>query len=505
MTGARGRNEPPLFQDVTAEISLDYRHQENSFIEYNREPFIPHFISTEGPAFAIADVNRDGLEDLFLGGAKHQPGQIFLQKRTGGFEAVKDSAFIKDALCEDVDAAFFDANGDGLPDLYVVSGGNEFFGNAAPLRDRLYLNLGNGFFRKAEEALPEIYANGACVKPADVDGDGDLDLFVGSRSVPWQYGALPQSYLLINDGHGKFTDETSRLAPALSQIGMVADALWADLNNDGLVELVVVGEWMPITVLQNQNGSLMEVTRKYGLQNTHGWWNTIAAADFNHDGLLDLVAGNLGLNSIIKASRAEPVRLFVNDFSGDQRPDQILSYYHDKKVYPLASAELLLGHMPALQKNYKKHADYAGKTVQEIFPEAELKAADVRTAEEFASLVLLNNGNETFRTAPLPMEAQFAPIHAFLCEDFNRDGHIDVLLAGNFFGVPPDQGRYDASYGSLLLGNGAGEFQPMRLQASGFVVKGEVRALRALQNAAGESVVLVARNNDAVMMWKRTR
>ncbi|MEK7727911.1 MAG: VCBS repeat-containing protein, partial [candidate division KSB1 bacterium] len=411
MTMERGE---PLLQDVTKEIQLDYKHEENAFIDYNREPFIPHYLSTAGPACASAEVNGDGLEDLYLGGAKHQAGQIFLQKRSGGFEAVLDSAFIKDRLSEDVDAAFFDADGDARLDLYVVSGGNEFFGNAEPLRDRLYLNLGHGRFHKAEGMLPEIYANGACVQPSDIDRDGDLDLFVGSRSVPWQYGVIPQSYLLINDGRGRFVDEAATRAPGLAQVGMVTDAVWADLNKDSFAELIVVGEWMPITIFQNEDGRLIEATQKYGLQNTHGWWNTIAAADFNNDGFIDLVAGNLGLNSLLKASEAEPVQLFVHDFSGDQRPDQILTYTQEKKIYPLASVELLLGHMPALQQNYKKHADYAGKTVAEIFPAEQLKAATVRGAEEFASLLLMNNGNETLRAAPLPMAAQFAPISAFL-------------------------------------------------------------------------------------------
>lgn len=501
----RMTNEETLFRDVTRELALSYKHEENTFVEYNREPFIPHYLSTEGPACASADVNGDGWDDLFLGGAKHQAGQIFLQKQRGGFEAVLDSAFINDRLSEDVDAAFFDADGDARLDLYVVSGGNEFFGNVEPLRDRLYLNAGNGRFRKAREALPEIYANGACVKPCDVDRDGDVDLFVGSRSVPWQYGATPQSYVLINDGRGRFVDEAADRAPALAQIGMVTEAVWVDLNNDRREELVVVGEWMPITIFENENGKLIEATRKYGLENTHGWWNTIAAADFNNDGFVDLVAGNLGLNSILKASSAAPVQMFMYDFSGDQRLDQILTYTHEKKVYPFASAEQMLGNMAPLQKNYKKISDYAGKTVQEIFPPEQLQAATVRTATEFASAVLMNNGNATFRVAPLPVEVQFAPIHAILCDDFNRDGKQDLLVGGNFFGAPPEQGRYDASYGSVLLGNGRGEFEAMRLQASGFVVAGEVRALRSLRTANGERLILAARNNAALAAWKTAR
>ncbi|MFQ5709376.1 MAG: VCBS repeat-containing protein [bacterium] len=492
----------PWFRDVTREVRLDYWHQENTFIEYNREPFIPHFLSTEGPAFAIKDVNGDGLEDLYLGGAKRQPGGLFLQNRQGGFAAVSGSVFMQDALSEDVDAAFFDADGDNLPDLYVVSGGNEFFGKAEPLRDRLYLNAGKGRFRKAESALPEIYANGACVAPADVDHDGDLDLFVGSRSVPRLYGVIPESYLLINDGRGKFTDETSSHAPGLSRVGMVTEALWADLNKDASPDLVVVGEWMPITVFYNQGGQLVDVTEKYRLQNTHGWWNSLAAADFNHDGFVDLVAGNLGLNSLLKASKDKPVQLFINDFSGNGKLDQILTYYNGDKAYPLASAEQMLTHIPPLRAKYPTNADYAGESVQDIFSGKQLETATVRTATVFASVLLMNNGDETFNIKRLPVEAQFSPTYAILTDDFNQDGHQDLLLGGNFYGVPPEQGRYDASYGCLLLGDGKGGFVPVSLQECGFVVTGEVRAIKSLQTASGETLVMAARNNDRVVVFR---
>jgi len=493
---------PAIFHEATPEIRLDYAHQENTFMEYNREPFIPHFLSTEGPAFAVADVNGDGLEDLYLGGGKHQAGRVFLQNRRGEFAAIDDSVFIRDSLSEDVDAAFFDADGDKHPDLYVVSGGNEFLGNAEPLRDRLYLNIGNGRFRKAENLLPEIYANGACVKPADIDHDGDVDLFVGSRSVPWQYGVTPESYLLINDGRGKFTDETSSRAPNLSGVGMVTDAVWADLSKDGFEDLIVVGEWMPVAVFYYEGGRLIDVTQKYGLQNTHGWWNTVAAADFNQDGCVDLVAGNLGLNSILKASQDKPVQLFIHDFSGDGKPEQILTYYNGEKSYPLALPELMFSHIPTLRSKYPAYANYAGRSVQDIFPRAQLEAATVRTATEFASLLLLNQGDETFRPTPLPMEAQLAPIYAILIGDFNRDENQDVLLGGNFYGAPPEQGRYDASYGGLLLGNGAETLAPVSLQSSGFAVTGEIRQIKAVQTAAGGTLIIAARNNDKVVIFR---
>lgn len=495
----------PLFREVTGKVALPYKHQENTFIETNREPFIPHFISTEGPAIAVADVNGDGLDDLYLGGGKLQPGAIYVQQPGGGFSSVYNPDIIADEPSEDVDAAFFDADGDGLHDLYVVSGGNEYFGKQEPLKDRLYLNAGNGKFHKAKDGLPEIFANGACVRPADFDNDGDPDLFVGSRSLPWQYGFSPDSYLLINDGNGNFKDETAELAPALAGIGMVTDAVWADVNKDGWQDLVIVGEWMPVTVFENQRGELVDATENYGLQNTNGWWQSVAAADFNADGNIDLVAGNHGLNSLLKASKDKPVQMFINDFSGNGKPDQILTYFNGDKAYPLASRERMLAHIPSLRDKYPTFASYAGQAIQDIFPREQLQAAMVLKATEFASVLLLNKGDQSFEKRQLPVEAQFSPIYTFLIDDFDKDGSLDLLAGGNFFGVLPERGRYDASYGCLLLGDGAGGFTSTSLQESGFVLTGEVRAIQSARTAAGGTMVLAARNNDTVAIFNHTK
>ena len=497
---------PTLFENRTDALRLNWVHKENKFVEFNREPFIPHYLSTEGPALAVADVNGDGREDFYIGGAKLQPGSLFLQDAQGQFNPAASRAFIDDKKAEDVDAAFFDANDDGHLDLYVVSGGNEYFGQVEPLRDRLYLNKGDGTFQRALDNLPALFSNGACVKPIDFDQDGDIDLFVGSRSVQRQYGFTPDSYLLINDGTGKFTDETAVLAPDLAKAGMVTDALWVDLNRDGSEDLVVVGEWMPITIFHNQLGKLVDVTRDYGLQETTGWWNTVAAADFNGDGFIDLVAGNLGLNSLLKTSPQDPVQLHINDFSGNGKSDPILSRVINGKRRPFARADRMLKTITPLQPKFETYADYGAATMATLFPEKQLKDAATQSVREFASVILMHNGTTQkpgFVLKPLPGVAQFSPIQAILIDDFNGDGSADVLLGGNFFGVEPEMGRYDAGYGTLLSGDGNGGFTPVKQQKSGFIVKGEVRALKNVQTVRGESLIFVARNNDTMQVFRR--
>jgi len=494
-----------MFQDVSEISHIDYKHQENTFIEYNREPFIPHFLSMEGPAFDVADVNNDGLVDVYLGGGKHQPGAIYLQNDWGEFKTVIDSVFIWDSHGEGVDAAFFNANNDEFPDLYVAKGGNEFFAKMEPLKDCLYFGVGNGRFVKSQSALPDIYANSACVKPADIDQDGDLDLFVGSRSVPREYGVIPQSYLLFNDGAGNFTDETSTNAPDISRCGMVTDAIWIDLNSDSHQDLVVVGEWMPIRIFYNYAGKLMEVTEKYGLKNTQGWWNTVSTGDFNEDGFVDLVVGNLGLNSFLKASEEKPIQLFIDDFSGNNKLEQILTYYNGSKAYPLVSRDLMIENIPFLQTKYPTYADFAGEAIDDIFTSDQLQSAILRQVAEFASVVLINNGNETFTKKILPIEAQFSPIYSLLIDDINNDGFQDLLTGGNFSGVPPDLGRYDASYGEAFLGDGQGSFTPLRFQTSGFIVNGEIRQMKKINTPNNQDRIMVARNNHTVAIFNRLK
>jgi hypothetical protein len=501
-TGQEGQE---IFQDVTAEVTIAYRHEESVFFDYNREPLIPHQLSTEGPALAVGDVNGDGLDDLYAGGAKWQPGRLLVQGADGSFRSVGDPAFAADSIAEDVDAAFFDADGDGDPDLYVVSGGNEFWGTHQPLRDRLYLNDGRGGFRRSREALPEFFENGSCVAPADVDRDGDQDLFVGTRVVARRYGEIPRSYLLENDGTGRFRDVTADRAPDLVHAGMVSSAVWTDYDGDGAVDLIVAGEWMPVRVFRQEAGRLVERTEQAGLGGTEGWWNSVTAVDLRGNGRTDLILGNLGLNSYVRASDGRPVRLYVHDFAGNGDLQQVLTFYKDAESYPLANRDELIRAVPALRDKFPTYTAFGAARIADLFPRSALRRAEVREARTLASAVALNRGDGSFELRPLPPEAQFAPIYAALPGDFDRDGRADVVIGGNLHGVPPIRGRYDASYGLLLRGDGAGGLAAVDLEAGGLVIAGQVRDLELLRAAGGGRLLVVARNGDALQLIRPVR
>ena len=493
----------PLLTDVTTQVALPFVHKEDAFDDFNREPLIPKLVSIDGPDLAVADVNGDGLDDIFIGGAKYQAGALLIQQPSGHFVRSNPGLFEQDSISEDLGAVFFDANGDGRPDLYVVSGGNEFSPMTPPLQDRLYLNDGHGRFHKAAGALPPEDISGSVVVSADYDGDGDADLFVGGRVVPWHYGADPKSMLLQNDGRGHFRDVTARLAPDLVHAGMVTDALWRDVDGDGRPDLIVVGEWMPITIFHNAGGGRLVRQNTRGLEHSAGWWNRIVAGDFTGNGRTDFIVGNLGLNSLLQATPAQPVTMYAKDFARDGTNQPIVSVYNHGISYPIELRDDLLRAIPSLRLRYLSYKDYARQTVTDIFTPTELQGATLKEAQEFASVLARNNGDGSFTLVPLPRAAQIAPIYAILAQDLEGRGKSDLLVAGNFTGVQPEIGPMRAGYGLLLRGNGKGDFTPVGVQQSGFFVPGQTRDIKRVRTRSG-SIYVVARNNDRPLVFRAT-
>jgi len=504
---ATGRWAPPgasperMLTDASPLLGQPVRHLENDFLDYNREPLMPHRLSTEGPALASGDVDGDGLDDLYVGGAKWQVGTLLLQRGDGSFRPSPQPSIAADSLAEDVDAAMFDADGDGDLDLYVVSAGNEFWGEMDALADRLYLNDGRGHFSRSVGHLPPMHENGSCVLPADYDGDGDIDLFVGSRVVSRRYGETPRSHLLENDGRGRFRDVTETKGGGMGAAGMVTSGAWLDFDGDRLLDLVLVGEWMPVRVYRQEGrgGRFTERTNEAGMADTEGWWNHVAVADVNNDRHPDLVLGNLGLNSYVRASRAEPARLYVADFFNTGSLKQILTFHKGGTSYPVVGRDDLVRLMPPLRQRYPSYRSFGAARVEDILPLVELQRATVLQSRTFASAIALGDGG-AFRLQPLPPEAQFFPVFASLARDFDGDGKVDLLLGGNFHGVTPVYGRYDAGYGLLLKGGGDGTFSAVDMATSGVAILGEVRDMKLVRCADGAVAVAVARNNDTLLL-----
>jgi len=490
----------PPFRDVTGDARLAYRHEENNFVDYNRDPLLKQMFSTQGPALATADVNGDGLDDVYLGGASGKRKGIFLQEKNGRFRGLAGNPFGADSLAEDVAAAFFDGDGDGDQDLYVVTGGNEFLAGDPSLADRFYLNDGKGNFTR-DTRLPNLYESGSCVAPADFDKDGDVDVFIGGRLVPGQYGYNPPSYLYSNDGTGSFKNYTKRYLPD-ANLGMVTDAAWADLNGDGYPELIVVGDWMPVTVFRNERGKLVR-DENSELAGSSGWWSRIKPADLDGDGDIDFIVGNLGRNTRLPASPAQPAELYVNDFDGNGTTEQVITCYaEDGKPYPMVLKHDLQKQVPSVKKKFVKYGDYAGQGFNAIFTEEERKSAVVRKVVNPNTSFLINEGNGRLTLKALPTEVQFSPISGIETVDYNGDGHLDVLLAGNFFDALPEMGQYDANYGLVLEGQGKGAFRVVKPAASGFFVTGQVRAIRKVKGPDGRERFIVARNNDTALLFE---
>lgn len=499
---------PYDFTDVSEAVA-GIRHQENDFDDFEREVLLPHKMSTFGPALAVADVNADGLDDFYLGGAKGFAGKIYLQAADGAFTETAQPAFDIHKLSEDLDAIFLDVDLDGDDDLYVQSGGNEYDRNDKALQDRLYLNDGKGNFSHAADALPMMLSSGGKVAPADFDQDGDLDLFVGNRQVPGMYPFSPASYLLENEG-GRFKD-ISEQVPSLASLGMVTDAYWTDLNNDSYPDLIVAGEWMSVSVMLNRYQEkpteiLQDVTSEAGLADSQGWWFSIQGADFDNDGDTDFVAGNLGENYKYKASAEFPFEIYCADFDQSGTYDIVLGYYNEQELFPLRGRQCSSEQMPFIKKKFPDYESFGRATLADVYGMENLEKALHYRAKTFSTSYLENkgvneNGIPQFEVRELAHEAQLSSVNAIAINDYNLDGKLDIVLAGNLHASEVETPRNDASIGLMMAGDGQGNFTAVPAYQSGLHLPGDVKKIKKIRHGqyAGESL-LVARNDDAIQL-----
>ncbi len=479
--------------DVTQSTGLDYVHEENPFVEFNREALIPHMVSTEGPALAVGDVNGDGLEDVFFGSAKRAHSRLYIQVAGGKFLERTPPAILLDSLFEDVDAVFADLENDGDLDLVVASGGNEYWDQHEALKQRAYINDGRGNFSADKELFPGAFLTASCVLPADFNGDGLVDFFFGGRAVPWKYGKTPTSYLFENKGNGRFENVTSQIAEGLEKVGLVKNGTWADMDQDGDPDLVLAMEWGPVQFFLNENGRF----KKQPLNEMKGWWNFVLPFDFDKDGDLDILAGNLGDNSKLRPTPAEPIRLYVNDFDDNEQVEQVLTYYLDGKETPFATFKEITQQMVSLKKKYLFSRDFAKASMEELFGKEKLEAADVLEANTLRSMYFENTGGLSFRALPLPDALQFSTLNAAGLYDFDGDGRLEVLLGGNFYENNIELGRYDANFGNILAIGPEGDF---RVEPLGSLrVKGQVRRIKAI-NIGGKACFIMARNDGPVLV-----
>ena len=493
----------PLFAPPQALAALT--HRERLFNDFMKQPLLPHKLSQQGPAFAWGDIDGDGDEDLFFGQGRGTAGQILRNEGNGNMNPVPCPDLAANFDREEVAAHFFDADGDKDLDLYVVCGSYEYPAGAPQLGDRLYLNKGDGTFTAAPDgALPDFRDVGSCVVSADFDQDGDLDLFVGTRVIPGEYPAPPPSRLLLNEsakGKVRFAAAPAERAPGLEKAGLVTGAVWADIDADGWTDLLVAVEWGPVRVFSNKGGNLRETTKEAGLAARHGWWNGIAAADLDRDGDMDFAVANFGLNTKYHASREAPALLFYGDYHGDGQRHIVEAEIEDGLLVPIRGRSCSLAAMPGLAEKFKTYHLFASSSLDEIYGLTPIKSAERFACHTLESGLLINDGTGKFEFRPLPRIAQISPIFGMVFEDFDRDGHLDLALAGNFYQPQWETGPYDGSIGVLLRGDGSGQFVAVDPGESGLLLPGDLRGLAALDlNADGRIDLFATRNNDSVLV-----
>jgi hypothetical protein len=503
------KKRPTLFTTAADEYNIHYQSTEADFVDYNIQPTLPHKLSQYGPGIAVGDIDANGFDDFYIGGSSGNPGKFFMQEKNGSFSI--DSTRINRAaneLEEEMGVLFFDADNDGDLDLYAVTGSYEIPPGHPVGQDRLFFNNGKGKFQLSSTALPKETTNGSCVRAADFDKDGDLDLFVGGRVVSGAYPSAPKSFLLKNTG-GKFTDVTKQLCPQLQDLGMITDALWSDFDNDGTMDLVLTGEWMPITFLKNTGTSFVKVANS-GIGQYSGWWNSLSSGDFDNDGDIDYVAGNLGLNSSYTASADEPMTLLAKDLDNNGSLDAMVFCYMKaedggRKPFPMHAKDDLTGQLISIRKAYPTYTSYGMATMDDLWKEKDRQGAVKKTANYLQSAFIENKGGGQFAIRALPTEAQTAPVYGMLSEDIDGDGNLDLVLVGNDYGMEPYSGRHDAFIGLCLTGDGQGNFKALPAAESGFFVRGDAKGLASIHTAKGEDLWLATQNNDSLVVHKKAQ
>lgn len=497
-------NNKPIFGDASESLNVRHKHKEQDKVDFNLQVTLPHKFTQNGPGIAVGDIDGNGLDDFFIGGSADNTGIFYLQQDEGSFLPAGDQISDVGKEHEDLGVLFFDADNDGDLDLYIVSGSYEFKPRSPELQDRLYINNGKGKFDIDTMAVPSIRSNGSVVIAADYDKDGDLDLFVGGNVIPGQY-PFPDRSLILQNENGKFTDVTDKIAPGLSKIGIVNDAIWSDIDNDGNIDLLVAGEWMPLTLFKSDNGKFENVTSSTGLQEYIGWWNSLTAGDYDKDGDVDFIAGNLGLNTNFKGSKEHPLSVYAKDFDGNGSIDPIITTYLKAtdgtlKPFPMHAKDDLTFLIPRMKKKFPKYGIYSQASINEVLSPEEMEGALIIHANHLATSYVENLGNGTFKVSALPLKAQFAPVFGMLSEDFDKDGNLDVILVGNSYSTEVTTGRYDALVGLYLKGNGKGVFDLMGPE-SGFFVDGDAKGIATIE-ANGEQILLITQNQDSLKTFR---
>jgi hypothetical protein len=491
------QDTPLTFKDAALELSVAHRHDETSPIDLNNTYTLLHNLSQHGPSISVADINGDGLDDFFTGSDPGAPAYLFIQQEDFTFSKNKIE---KDRPYEDMGSLFFDADGDGDPDLYVVSGGSTLEVNNEIYQDRLYLNNGSGNFSLYSSGLPEIRSSGSCVTAADYDLDGDLDLFVGGRIYPGQYPTSPKSYLLENNA-GKFSDQSSLLDKTGGELGVVNTALWTDINNDGRPDLIVAGEWMPVKIYINTGQGFSDHSARFGTDEMWGWWNSISGADFDNDGDTDYILGNYGLNSYFKASPREPVEIHVRDFDNNGTFDPLVTHYIEGKSYLVYPKDLITAQIPAMKTRFRTYELYGATPFEKSFLPEEINGALHLKCTQMRTIILENVNGKSFNPVELPIQTQFSPVYGIICQDFNNDFLIDLLLVGNSYADETITGYYDASPGALLINKGNLLWEYIRPNQAYVAADGDKKAA-AIITAGNDRVVLVTANNGPLQALK---